>query len=122
MGFAVCCGGAIGSAGGGVGAGAAGSRVGVVSVGGRNVVSSAGPPQGRAITRITISTATPLNAPSASGRRDLFRAIGVTSCFFADGGDSRGGAAPRAGASSQAATAGGDGGNSAGRPRAAQKS
>jgi hypothetical protein len=72
--------------------------------------------------RITISRATPLNAPTASGCRDLFRAIGVTSCFVAGGDGSRGGAARGADASSQAATSGGDGGSSSGRPRAAQKS
>ena len=91
-------------------------------VAGRGLVSSTGVPQGRAIVRITISRATPLNAPSASGRKNLFRGIGVTSCFVAERDDSCGGAAGGAGASSQAATAGGDGGNSAGRPRAAQKS
>ena len=111
VGFAVGCRRAIGSAGGGVGLGAGVARV-----------SSAGPPQGRAIMRITISRPTPPNAPSASGRRDLLRAFGVTSCFFAAGDDWRDGAARGAGASSQAATSGGDGGNSDGRPRAAQKS
>jgi len=105
---------------GGLGAGV--SRAGATSVAWRDVVCSAGPPQGRVIMRITISRAIALNAPSASGRRDLFGAIGVTSCRFAAGDDSRGGAARGAGASSQAATCGGDGGNSIGRPRAAQKS
>jgi hypothetical protein len=71
---------------------------------------------------MTISSATPLNAPSASGRTNLFRAIGVTSCFFADGDNSRAGVVRGEDASSQAATSGGDGGNSTGRPRAAQKS
>src|SRR4029077_8205092 len=84
-------------------------------------VSSTGLPQGWAHVRIAISRAPPPNVPRASGRGNLFRGIGNTSCFFADGDGSRSGAAG-AGASSQAATPGGDGGNSAGRPRAAQKS
>jgi hypothetical protein len=71
--------------------------------------------------RMTIR-ANPLDTPTASGRRDRFRGIGVGSGIFADGDESRGGASRVAGASSQAATAGGDGRNSAGRPRAAQKS
>ena len=91
-------------------------------VAGRNLVSSNGLPHGRAIVRITINRAPALNAPTASGRKNLCRGTGVTSCFFAERDDSGGGAARGGDASSQAATAGGDGGNSTGRPRAAQKS
>jgi len=120
MGFAVGCGRVIGSAGGGVGFGAGVSRAGATSAAGRDVVSSTRPLQGRAIMKITTSTATPLNTPSASGRSDPLRGLGATSCFFAD--DPRSGAARGVDASSQAATSGGDGGNSVGRPRAVQKS
>ncbi len=120
VGFAVGCGRAIGSVVGGVGVVAGVSRSEVISAAGRDVVSSTGPRQGRAIMRITTSTATPLNPLSTSGRRDRFRGSGAASCCFVD--DSGGAAARGAGASSQAATEGGDGGNSAGRPRAAQKS
>jgi hypothetical protein len=68
---------------------------------------------------MTASTATPPNVPSTAGRKDLFEETAVASWVFGDGDESRGSAAR---ASSQAATCGGDGGNSVGRPRAAQKS
>src|SRR4029453_12370926 len=120
VGIAVGCGSPIGSAVGGDCLGAGVSRAGAVSGAGREVVSSGGPPQGPAIMKITTSRATAPNPPSASGRSDFFRGIGVASCLFAD--DSRSGAARGADSSSQGATPGGDGGSSAGRPRAAQKS
>jgi hypothetical protein len=68
---------------------------------------------------MTASTVTPPNVPSAAGRKDLFEDIAVASWVSGDGDKSPGGAAR---ASSQAATCGGDGGNSVGRPRATQKS
>jgi hypothetical protein len=69
---------------------------------------------------MTISKATPPNAPRASGRKKLLGGVG-TSCVFADEADSGSWVAGGAGASQGVAPSGSDD-NSTGRPRAAQKS
>src|SRR5262249_44621916 len=88
----VGCGRALGSAGGAVALGGEGSGPGAIAVAGGATGSSALPPQRRVIGRVTIGQEPPPNAPSASGRSDFFRGIGVTTCWSGDGNDSPSGA------------------------------